>query len=189
VVIDFIDMRDKKHQKAVEQALKQALKNDKARVTVGHISRFGLLELSRQRLRPAAEATTYSACPHCQGKGRIKSFASLGLGVLRQISLQAAQQPLQEVRLQASPEVAHFLLNQKRKDILALEEQFHLTFTITAHPGLAPEDLQIDYLKLEPTDQASRSEGKESRRAQPVDEVGSGKIPAPVPLEGHGPDG
>ncbi len=203
VVIDFIDMKDKKHNKAVEQTLKQAMKNDKARVTVGHISRFGLLELSRQRLRPASETSTYITCGACQGKGRIKSVASLGLSLIRQMALQLGQTPLREVRAVLPPEVANFLLNQKRKDLLDLEEQHHLKIILTATPGLAQEDIQLEYVKVEPGEQpggkgetkesrrpkplkvepgeqpAGKGETKESRRAKPVDEIRPGKISSP----------
>jgi ribonuclease E len=181
VVIDFIDMKDKKHIKAVEQALKAALKSDKARVTVGHISKFGLLELSRQRLRPTAETSTYTLCTTCQGRGRVKSVTALGLSLLRQMSMQLGQAPLREVRAFLPPEVANFLLNQKRKELLALEEQHHLKITLTARPGLPLEEIQLEYVKPEPGEQqASKGEAKESRRAQPVDEIRPGKISAPL---------
>jgi ribonuclease E len=177
VVIDFIDMKDKKHQKAVEQALKQALKTDKARVTVGHISKFGLLELSRQRLRPTAETSTYIPCPSCQGRGRVKSVTTLGLSLLRQMSLQLAQAPLREVRALLPPEVANFLLNQKRKELLALEEQYHVKITLTARPGLPLEEIQLEYLKPESGEpQGNKGEAKESRRAKQVDEIRPGKV-------------
>ena len=126
VVIDFIDMKDKKHQKEVEQALKHSLKKDKARVTVGALSKFGLLELSRQRLRPTAEVSAYTVCPSCQGRGRIKRMDSLGLSLLRQISTQVTQGQFQEVRALVPLEVSNFLLNKKRKEILNLEEHYHL---------------------------------------------------------------
>jgi len=174
-------MKDKKHQKTVEQALKQGLKSDKARVTVGHISKFGLLELSRQRLRPTAETSTYIPCATCQGRGRVKSVTALGLSLLRQMSMQLGQAPLREVRAFLPPEVANFLLNQKRKELLALEEQHHLKITLTARPGLPLEEIQLEYVKPEPGDQqASKGEAKESRRAQPVDEIRPGKISAPL---------
>jgi ribonuclease E len=189
VVIDFIDMKDKKHVKEVERALKAALKKDKARVTVGHLSRFGLLELSRQRLRPGAETTTHITCPTCLGRGRTKSIPSLGLGLLRQISVHAAQNHLREVRVAASEDVANFLFNYKRREILALEEQYNLKVLITAHHGLSAENIQVDYLKAEAGEPAAgKSETKESKSAQQVDEIRPGKIPAPVPPQGHGPD-
>jgi len=180
VVIDFIDMKDKKHIKEVEQALKQALKKDKARVTVGHISKFGLLELSRQRLRPTPETSTYTLCTACHGKGRVKSATALGLGLLRQMALQLGQTPLKEVRAVLPPEVANFLLNQKRKDLLTLEEQYQVKIMLTAQPGLSPEDIQVEYLKPEAGEQGARGEAKEARRAQQVDEIRPGKVSPPL---------
>ncbi|MEJ2092495.1 MAG: ribonuclease E/G [Syntrophobacterales bacterium] len=181
VVIDFIDMRDKKHVKAVEQALKQALKLDKARVTVGHIGKFGLLELSRQRLRPASETSTYVPCSACQGRGRVKSVTALGLSLLRQMSMQLSQASCREVQALLPLEVANFLLNQKRKELLALEEQHNLKIIFTARPGLPLEEIQLDYVKAETKEpQATKGEAKESRRAKPVDEIRPGKISPPL---------
>jgi len=158
VVIDFIDMKDKQHQKEVEQALRQALKKDKARVTVGHLSKFGLLELSRQRLRPAAETSAYTSCPACHGRGRLKTVDTLGLNLLRQIRSQAAQNQIQEVRAVLPLEVANFLLNQKRKELSALEEHFDLKIFLIAKEGLGPEDLQVEYVKREGTEPATPAE-------------------------------
>lgn len=190
VVIDFIDMRDKKHIKEVERTLKQALKKDKARVTVGHISRFGLLELSRQRLRPGAEISTFVPCPTCQGRGSIKSIPSLGVGLLRQISLHASQNQVREVRVTASEDLANFLFNHKRREIMALEEQYNLKILITAQHGVSPENIQVEYLKTEAAEPAAgKTETKETKSAQQVDEIRLGKISAPVPPQSHGPDG
>lgn len=158
VVIDFIDMKDKKHQKEVEQVLKQSLKKDKARVTVGPISKFGLLELSRQRLRPAAETSAYTVCPTCQGRGRVRSLDTLSLSLLRQISSQVAQNPVQEVRAVVPVEVGNFLLNKKRKEILALEEALQLKILLTAKEGLAPEEIQVEYVKREGSEPAANLE-------------------------------
>jgi ribonuclease E len=149
VVIDFIDMKDKKHQKEVEAALKQSLKKDKARVTLGHISKFGLLELSRQRLRPTAEASAYTPCPACQGRGRLKTVPSLSLSLLRQIGAQAVQHPCQEVRAEVPLEVSNFLLNQKRREIAALEEQHNLRIVLTAKAGLTLEEMHLEFVKRE----------------------------------------
>jgi ribonuclease E len=152
VVIDFIDMKDKKHQKEVEQALKHSLKKDKARVTVGTLSKFGLLELSRQRLRPAAEVSAYTPCPTCQGRGRIKRVDTLSLSLLRQISTQASQGQIQEVRAAVPLEVSNFLLNKKRKEILNLEEHYQLKIIVIPKEGLGPEETQVEYLKREPVE-------------------------------------
>ncbi|MFZ5452511.1 MAG: Rne/Rng family ribonuclease [Thermodesulfobacteriota bacterium] len=170
IVIDFIDMKDKKHQKEVEQVLKASLKKDKARVTVGHISKFGLLELSRQRLRPAAEASAYIPCPACRGRGRIKKVDTLGIGLLRQISTQATQGQFQEVRILAPAEVSHFLLNKKRKELLALEEQYGFKLVVTGREDLGPEEILVEYLKreaAEPKPPAEPKPGPESKASAP----------------------
>lgn len=182
VVIDFIDMKEKKHIKEVEQALKQALKKDKARVTVGHLSKFGLLELSRQRLRPASETSTFTPCPLCQGRGRVKSPEALGLSILRQMALQLAQSPLKEIRVALPPETASFLLNQKRRELLHLEEQYQTKITITVLSPLPLKDMQIEFVKGESGEAAAgKGDLKEAKRAQPVDEVRTGKVPPPLP--------
>jgi ribonuclease E len=166
VVIDFIDMKDKKHQKQVEQALKQSLKKDKARVTVGTLSKFGLLELSRQRLRPTAEVSAYRACPCCQGRGSIKKVDTLGLSLLRQISTQVSQNQFQEVRASVPLEVSTFLLNQKRKEILSLEDHYHLKIVVVPQEGLGPEEIQVEYLKREPLEPKAAAEAKAAPEPQ-----------------------
>jgi len=160
IVIDFIDMKDKKHQKEVEQTLKASLKKDKARVTVGHLSKFGLLELSRQRLRPTAEVSAYIPCPSCQGRGRVKKPDTLGVGLLRQISSQAVQGQIQEVRVLAPAEVAYFLLNKKRHDLLNLEEQCGFRIVVTGKEGLGPEEILVEYSKREAPEAKPAAETK-----------------------------
>jgi ribonuclease E len=167
VVIDFIDMKDKKHQKEVEAVLKQSLKKDKARVTVGHLSKFGLLELSRQRLRPTAEASAYTPCPTCQGRGRLKTVPVLSLSLLRQISTQVVQNQLQEVRAVVPVEVSNFLLNQKRKEILALEEQYNLRIVLTATAGLNPDEIQLEFVKREAEEAKREVKPAPQREARP----------------------
>jgi ribonuclease E len=181
IVIDFIDMKDKKHQKEVEQVLKASLKKDKARVTVGHLSKFGLLELSRQRLRPTAEVSAYIPCPACQGRGRIKKADTLSVGLLRQISTQAAQGQIHEVRVLAPAEVAHFLLNKKRQDLLNLEEQFALKIVVTGKEGLGPEEILVEYGKRESAEPKAPAEAKPAPERKPAAEAkpaAEGKVPA-----------
>jgi ribonuclease E len=177
VVIDFIDMKDKKHQKAVEQALKQSLKKDKARVTVGLLSKFGLLELSRQRLRPTAEISAYRDCPCCQGRGRIKKVETLSLSLLRQISTQAAKNQILEVRAYVPLEVNNFLLNQKRKDILNLEEQFNFKIVVCVRPELGPEEIQVEYLKREAAEAKPAAELKPAPEPQKAAEPAKASAP------------
>jgi ribonuclease E len=147
IVIDFIDMKDRKHRKEVEKELKTALKKEKARVTVGQISKFGLLELSRQRLRSAMATSLYIGCPHCQGRGVIKSVEASGLSLLRKISHEAAKNDVQEVRVLLSQDVANYLLNKKRKELVALEEKFNLRLYIEAGPGLVGAENRVEFIK------------------------------------------
>jgi ribonuclease E len=171
IVIDFIDMKDKKHQKEVEQVLKQSLKKDKARVTLGHLSKFGLLELSRQRLRPTAEVSAYITCPACRGRGRVKKVETLSVSLLRQISTQVAQSQVQEVRALVPLEVGHFLLNKKRKDLISLEEQFGIKVVVTGKDGLGPEEIQVEYLKREGAELKAAPERKAPAEAKPAAET------------------
>jgi len=182
VVIDFIDMKDRKHQKQVEQALKQSLKKDKARVTVGTLSKFGLLELSRQRLRPTAEVSAYTPCPACQGRGRIKRVDTLSLSLLRQISTQVAQGQIQEVRAAVPLEVSNFLLNKKRKEILNLEDHYQLKIVVLPKEGLGPEEIQVEYLKRESAEAKPGPETKPAAEPQPTPEPQKAAEPQPAPV-------
>jgi ribonuclease E len=183
IVIDFIDMKDKKHQKEVEQTLKASLKKDKARVTVGHLSKFGLLELSRQRLRPTAEVSAYIPCPACQGRGRVKKVDTLSVGLLRQISTQAAQGQVQEVRVLAPAEVAHFLLNKKRHDLLILEEEYGLKIVVTGKEGLGPEEILVEYNKREGGEPKPAAEHKPAPERKPAPEAKPAAEPTAAAVE------
>jgi ribonuclease E len=124
VVIDFIDMRDRKHIQEVERCLKNALKRDKARTEMSRISKFGLLEVSRQRLKPALQDETSLPCPHCKGQGLIRSKESLGLTVLRKIQAAAVKGNLLTAKAKVPLEAANYLLNEKRDRLLKLEQEY-----------------------------------------------------------------
>jgi ribonuclease E len=124
VVIDFIDMRDRKHIQEVERCLKTALKRDKARTEMSRISKFGLLEVSRQRLKPALQDETSLPCPHCKGQGLIRSKESLGLTVLRKIQAAAVKGNLMVAKAKVPLEAANYLLNEKRDRLLKLEQEY-----------------------------------------------------------------
>jgi ribonuclease E len=124
VVIDFIDMRDRKHIQEVERCLKNALKRDKARTEMSRISKFGLLEVSRQRLKPALQDETSLPCPHCKGQGLIRSKESLGLTVLRKIQAAAVKGYLLAAKAKVPLEAANYLLNEKRDRLLKLEQEY-----------------------------------------------------------------
>jgi ribonuclease E len=126
VVIDFIDMRDRKHIQEVERCLKNALKRDKARTEMSRISKFGLLEVSRQRLKPALQDETSLPCPHCKGQGLIRSKESLGLTVLRKIQAAAVKGNLMVARAKVPLEAANYLLNEKRDRLLKIEQEYSI---------------------------------------------------------------
>ena len=123
IVVDFIDMENPKHQREVEECLRDALKHDKARIQTGRISRFGLMELSRQRLRPSIGETSNGECPKCNGTGRIRDFQSSALHVIRMIQEQSNKKQGQKISVQVPVDVATFLLNEKRDIIIQTESE------------------------------------------------------------------
>jgi ribonuclease E len=149
IVIDFIDMRNMKNIQEVEKALRQAVKRDKARTQVSRISQFGLLELSRQRLKPTILEGNYFTCPHCDGSGLIKSPISLALTILRRIRTEAAKETLASVKAALPMEVANYLLNQKRKEIARLEEDYAITIYLTGNAAARQNEYEIEFVKRE----------------------------------------
>ena len=123
IVVDFIDMENPKHQREVEDCLRDALKHDKARIQTGRISRFGLMELSRQRLRPSIGETSNGECPKCNGTGRIRDFQSSALHIIRMIQEQSNKKQGQKISVQVPIDVATFLLNEKREIIIQAESE------------------------------------------------------------------
>jgi ribonuclease E len=123
IVIDFIDMTSVKNQRAVETRMREVLESDRARVQVGRISRFGLMEMSRQRLRPSLEENTTVLCPRCSGQGRIRDIRSLALGILRVMEEEALKERSSIVRAIVPLSVAAYLLNEKRRDVAEIESR------------------------------------------------------------------
>jgi ribonuclease E len=136
VVIDFIDMRDRKHIQEVERCLKNALKRDKARTEMSRISKFGLLEVSRQRLKPALQDETTLPCPHCKGQGLIRSKESLGLTVLRRIQAAAVKGSLLAAKAKVPLDAANYLLNEKRDRLLKLEQEYGIRIHVEGDTAL-----------------------------------------------------
>lgn len=130
VVIDFIDMEYSNNVRKVEKAMKDALKNDRARIQVGRISSFGLMEMSRQRLRTGVLEATTRACPHCDGTGLVRTASSAGLSALRLIEDEAARGKGTQIRLAASAEAAIYLLNEKRADLVEIEQRYGVTVAV-----------------------------------------------------------
>jgi ribonuclease E len=145
IVIDFIDMKDAKHKSAVEKAMKAHLKADKARTKVGRISQFGLMELSRQRLRPPIEFGTYESCKFCGGKGVTPSAETIGLGFLRRLSLELLKDGVESAKGIVPTDVANYLLNRKRKEIMDLEAKRNIEITIVGDGKLKPNESKIVY--------------------------------------------
>lgn len=140
IVIDFIDMSSSKNQREVENRLKDALKNDRARIQVGRISRFGLLEMSRQRLRLSLGETTQESCPRCHGRGVVRSIQSHALSLIRLVEEEALNDKVTEIQLQLPVEMGTFILNEKRDTILQIEGRHDVSILIIPnHHMLSPE--------------------------------------------------
>lgn len=152
IVIDFIDMMANKHQRDVENRLRDALKIDRARVQIGRISRFGLLEMSRQRLRPSLEESSQIVCPRCTGHGTIRSIESLALGVLRLIEEEALKDKTSTVTAKLPVDVTSFLLNEKRPNIGDIEARHRVQVIIIPDPNLETPHFNVE---------RTRDEGKE----------------------------
>jgi len=150
VVIDFIDMLSNKNQRDVENRLKKALEVDRARIQVGRISRFGLMEMSRQRLRPSLEETSGHVCPRCNGTGVIRDVQSTGLSILRLIEEEAAKENTGQVRAIMPVPVATFLLNEKRQLIAAIESRHDVKVIVLPNPAMDTPHFEV--LRLRPDD-------------------------------------
>ncbi|HHK73557.1 MAG TPA: Rne/Rng family ribonuclease, partial [Rhizobiales bacterium] len=136
IVIDFIDMEEKRNNRAVERRLKEKLKSDRARIQVGRISHFGLLEMSRQRLRSSMLEGTTNVCPHCQGTGLIRSVESSALHIMRAIEMHALNGGAQAITVNASPEVTCYVLNRKRQHLSNLESRFDIQIYVEPDDSL-----------------------------------------------------
>ncbi|MFS8038705.1 Rne/Rng family ribonuclease [Xanthobacter sp. AM11] len=132
IVVDFIDMEEKRNNRAVERKLKDCLKNDRARIQIGRISHFGLLEMSRQRIRTGVLESSIEVCPHCGGTGHVRSAASVSLQLLRALEEQLLRSQTHNLVARTRTEVALYVLNQKRAHLRELEERFSVTLSISA---------------------------------------------------------
>ena len=132
IVIDFIDMDEKRNNRTVERRLKDALRNDRARIQVGRISHFGLMEMSRQRIRTSVLESSTEKCPHCGGTGHVRSVSSVALQLLRSIEETLLKGPTHNLIVRTRPEIALYVLNHKRAHLRGLEERFRVTLTVNA---------------------------------------------------------
>jgi ribonuclease E len=147
IVIDFIDMEERRNNLAVEKRIKEKLKTDRARIQVGRISGFGLLEMSRQRLRPGMLESTTQPCPHCHGTGLIRSDDSQGLQVLRALEEEGTRKRSKEVLLKAPIGIVNFLINQKREHIALIEARYGMAVRIECDPAMVSPDYSIEKFK------------------------------------------
>src|SRR5262249_21247464 len=143
IVNDFIDMREEKHRRGVERAVREAVKRDRARTKVLKISAFGLIEMTRQRIRPSLKRSVYQECPHCRSTGQVKTTESMSIDVMRMIQLAAHRPNIARVQIKVADEVANYLLNKKRKEIARLEESGEIQVAITGVLGASPETLDF----------------------------------------------
>ena len=185
IVIDFIDMSHTRNQREVETRLREALRNDRARVQIGRISRFGLLEMSRQRLRLSLGETTQNVCTHCHGRGVIRSISSLALSVLRLIEEEALRENSAEVHAQLPVDLATYIINEKRDVIWQIEKRHEVCVVIVPNPYMEMPNFEIRRLKQDETGGRTRTPSyqllKEPKVEVPLSEVeSSGPIHKPA---------
>ncbi len=147
IVIDFIDMLANKNQRAVEDRMRQALEVDRARVQLGRISRFGLLEMSRQRLRPSLEEMTFKVCPRCQGQGTIRGTRSIALSILRLVEEEAQKENSAQIRAITPVAVATFLLNEKRRAITEIESRHRARVIILPNEAMETPQFEVQRIR------------------------------------------
>jgi ribonuclease E len=203
IVIDFIDMESAKNQREVENRLKDALKFDRARVQLGKISRFGLMELSRQRLRPALAESAYIPCPRCHGIGHIRGTESTALHILRILQEEAMKDNTAQIVAQVPVDVATFLLNEKRAEIHTIEARFKVNVLLVPNTYLETPNYKVTRLRHDDLNQGEplpasfnmvekpeeedplrqkKEEAREPRQEAMVKGITTG-APAPMPVE------
>jgi ribonuclease E len=176
IVIDFIDMEERRNNAAVEKRLKDRLKTDRARIQVGRISGFGLLEMSRQRLRPGMLEATTQPCAHCHGTGLVRSDDNLALNILRQLEEEGVRRRTREVLLKAPVGIVNFLVNSKREHVAQIESRYGMSIRIEADPFLISPDFSIEKFKTATRAVPEVSEPVVSAEAVLMDEVDEAEL-------------
>jgi ribonuclease E len=205
IVVDFIDMRVQSHIQDVERALREAMRPEKARHDIGRISRLGLMEISRQRLRPAAVASSYTACPMCEGHGSVRTPESAALGILRKIHHRIAEGDVAVMNVTLPRDVAMYLLNQKRDDLAVLERRYAARINVVASDKLMPHQSEIETRTREvtapiaivrpgevaPAERALPANGHPQRSGarRPAGGVASARAPLPAARDSEEGDG
>jgi ribonuclease E len=170
IVIDFIDMRENKHNMEVEKTLKNALKMDKARVNVGRISQFGIMEMSRQRIAKTLNDAIHLECPHCEGRGKVKSVEAMAVSFLRKVHAAAAKGTVAEVRGGLPLEVAYYLLNRKKRELTQIENDYEIEVTVKGKTSFLLNQLELETVKREKPhlDDVHKSEAEAEEAHKPV---------------------
>ena len=169
IVVDFIDMMSNRHQREVENRLREAVKLDRARVQVGRISRFGLLEMSRQRLQPSLGESASITCPRCLGHGTIRSLGSLSLAVLRLLNEESMKESTQRVLARVPVEVATYLLNEKRAQITQLEDRNGVQVILVPDPSLETPHYSVERVRSAEIGEHDSSQKRSYELATPVE--------------------
>ena len=185
IVIDFIDMESKRHNAMVERRLKEALKDDRARIQLGHISHFGLLEMSRQRLRPSLEETTLIICPHCNGTGHVRGTESAALHVLRGVEEEAGKRRSAEIVVHIATAIALYILNHKRERLNEIERRYGMRVIIAADDSLIAPQFRIERLRALVPGEEPRFVTPDAPRAAALSApvTGAGFAPPPEPAD------
>ncbi len=197
VVIDFIDMTKDRNQRMVEAKLREATQSDRARIQFGQLSRFGLMEMSRQRLRPSLEEATGYVCPRCHGTGMVRDLRSLSLSIMRKVEEIALRERHGEVQVEVPVEIAAFLLNEKRHTLVYLEQTSNVRVTVLPHPHLETPHYEItynaegfaptSYERTEATRSSEKELGYESSEWHLEEEQHThAAAPAPAPQQNNG---
>jgi ribonuclease E len=173
IMIDFIDMRDRKHNNEVEKVLKQALKMDKARVNLGRISEFGIMEMSRQRIAKTLNDAIHLACPHCEGRGKVKSVEAMALSFLRKVHAAAAKGVVSEVHGGLPLEVAYYLLNRKKRELAQIENDYDIEVTVKGKTSYLLNQMELETTKREKPrlDDMAKSEAEAEEAHKPAPSV------------------
>jgi ribonuclease E len=168
IVIDFIDMESQKNQRDVEERLREAMRMDRARIQIGRLSRFGLLEMSRQRLRPSLGESSHLVCPRCNGIGSIRSIESLALSILRLIGEETRKDRTARLIVQVPVDVATYLINEKREALRALEDKSHAQMVIVPNPHIQTPEYSIRRVRDDEAQLAENSQVSYQIPAAPV---------------------
>jgi ribonuclease E len=189
IVVDFIDMEESRNQHAVERRMKEAMRNDRARIQIGSISHFGLLEMSRQRLRLSFNESISNICPHCEGTGRVRSIETAAMQMLRIIEDEAQKGKMDEVHVTMHRDVALFILNHKRGVLAELENRFGLQIILLSDDSLIAPDCKVERIGWQGKKQQSSNNNRRQKKAEveAIDEEDRDE-PSPEGEEPHAED-